>query len=220
MNILMESPHLFYRWFSSVGATSWSRHGDWSCRISTINETIYFRNGIIFCRRGFRSPILHFFCRSDLLVATWFIDTYNFRMDNPLGYNRKKEMKIKNIQKNTIRHRKNNGRLQRSGQTEKPENHTKLKILKILRNYHKPSLPQGLEHFSKVTPCNEKCNFFTLLQNIPFLRILLTGIIPLCRDGTSLLVQLRNLLFCMRGFRSPILYFFCMRGFRSPILHF
>ena len=111
----------------------------------------------------------------------------------------RKEMKIQNIHKNTIRHRKNNGWLQRSGQSEKPENDTKIKILKIPRNCHKPILQQGLDHFFKVTPCNEKCNFFILLNCNPLLRILLIGIIPLCRDGTSLLVQLRNLLFCRRG---------------------
>ena len=124
-------------------------------------------------------------------------------------------MKIQNIHKNTIRHRKNNRWHQRTGQSEKPENDAKLKILKISINCDKPSLLQGLEHFFKVTPCNEKCNFFILLQNIPLFRILLINIIPLCRDGTSLLVQLRNLLFCRLGFRSPILHFFCRRGFRS-----
>ena len=134
--------------------------------------------------------------------------------------NRKKEMIIQHIHNNPIKHRKKNGWLQRSGQSEKPENDTKIKILKISRNYHKPSLPQGLEQLFKVTPCNEKCNFFILLNRIPILRILLIGIIPLCRDGTSLLDQLRNLLFCRRGFRSPILHFFCRLGFRSPILHF
>ena len=89
-------------------------------------------------------------------------------------------MKIQNIHKNPIRHRKNNGWLKRSAQSEKPKNDTKMKILKISRNYHKPSLLQRLEHFFKVTPCNEKCNFFILLQNIPLLRILLIDIIPLC----------------------------------------
>ena len=129
-------------------------------------------------------------------------------------------MKIQNIHKNTIRHRKNNGWLQGSGQSEKPENDTKIKILNISINSHKPILPPGLEQLFKVTPCNEKCNFFNLLNRIPLLRILLIGIIPLCRDGTSLLVQLQNLLFCRLGFRSPILHFFCGRGFRSPILYF
>ena len=76
-------------------------------------------------------------------------------------------MKIQHIRKNTIRHRKNSEWLQCSGNSEKPENDTKIKILKISKNYHKPSLPQGLERFSKVTPCNEKCNFFILLQNVP-----------------------------------------------------
>ena len=111
-------------------------------------------------------------------------------------------MTVQHFHKNTIRYRKNNRWLQRSGQLEKPENDTKIKILKILRNYHKPSLEQGLEHFFKVTPCNEKCNFFILLQCISLLRIVLIGIIPLCRDGTSLSVQLRKLLFCRWGFRS------------------
>ena len=76
-------------------------------------------------------------------------------------------MKIQNIHKNTIRHRKNSEWLQRSGQSEKTENDTKLKILKISINCHKPSLLQGLERFFKVTPCNEKCNFFILLNRIP-----------------------------------------------------
>ena len=73
-------------------------------------------------------------------------------------------MKIQHLHKNTIRHRKNSESLQCSGNPEKPENDTKLKILKILRNYHKPSLSQGLEQYYKVTPCNEKCNFFILLS--------------------------------------------------------
>ena len=114
-------------------------------------------------------------------------------------------MTIQHFYENKIRHKINNRWLQRLGQSEKPENDTKIKILKISRNYHKPSLEQGLERFFKVTPCNEKCNFFILLNRIPLFRILLTGIIPLCRDGTSLMVQLLNLLFCSRGFRSPIL---------------
>ena len=75
-------------------------------------------------------------------------------------------MTIQNIHKNTIRHRKNSEWLQSSGNSEKPENDTKIKILKISRNYHKPSLPQGLEQYYKVTPCNEKCNFFILLSFI------------------------------------------------------
>ena len=115
-------------------------------------------------------------------------------------------MKIQNIYKNTIRHRKNNRWLQRTEQSEKPENHTKLKILKISRICHNPSLLQRLERFFKVTPCNEKCNFFILLQNIQLLRILLIGIIPLCRDRTSLLVQLRHLLFCGRDSDPRSLY--------------
>ena len=116
-------------------------------------------------------------------------------------------MKTQKIHKNTIKQRKYCRWHKWTGNSEKPENHTKIKILKISRNCHKPTLQQGLEHFLKVTPSNEKCNFFILLQNILLLRILLIGIIPLCRDRTSLLVQLRNLLFCMRGFRSPILHF-------------
>ena len=63
----------------------------------------------------------------------------------------------------TIRHQKNNQWLQR---LETQENDTKIKILKISRNYHKPSLQQGLEQLFKVTPCNEKCNFFILLSFI------------------------------------------------------
>ena len=124
-------------------------------------------------------------------------------------------MKIQNIQKNTIRHRKNNEWLQRSGQSEKPDNDTKIKILKISRNCHKPSLEQGLEHFFKVTPCNEKCNFFIILQNIPLLRILLIGTIPLCLDRTSLLVQLRNHLFCRRD-SDPRSYISSVGGDSDP----
>ena len=75
-------------------------------------------------------------------------------------------MITQNFHKNTIRHRKNSEWLQSSRNSEKPENDTKLKILKISRNCHKPSLPQGLEQFIKVTPCNEKCNFFILLSFI------------------------------------------------------
>ena len=82
-------------------------------------------------------------------------------------------MKIQNIHKNTIRQRKNSEWLQCSRKSEKPENDTKLKILKISRNYHKPSLEQGLEQFLKVTPCNEKCNFFILLSFILLKRITL-----------------------------------------------
>ena len=88
-------------------------------------------------------------------------------------------MTIQNIYKNTIRHRNYNEWLQGSRNSEKPKNDTKIKILKISRNCHKPSLIQVLERFFKVTPCNEKCNFFILLQNIPLLRILLIGIISL-----------------------------------------
>ena len=89
-------------------------------------------------------------------------------------------MKIQNIHKNTIRQRKNSEWLQSSGQSEKPENDTKIKILKISRNYHKPSLEQGLEQFYKVTPCNEKCNFFILLsfilrQHISLIQFLFVG---------------------------------------------
>ena len=121
--------------------------------------------------------------------------------------------------KNTIRHKKNSEWFQCTGNPVKPENDTKLKILKFQDNYNKSSPAQGLEQSYKVTPCNEKCNFFILLKRITLLRILPIGIIPLCRDGISLLFQFLNLLFCRRGFRSPILHFFCGRGFRSPILY-
>ena len=119
-------------------------------------------------------------------------------------------MTVQQFHKNTIRHRKNSEWFQSSENSEKQGNDTKIKILKISINYHKPSLEQELEQFYKVTPCNEKCNFFILLsfilqKCISLLRIVLIGIISLCRDGTSLLVQLLNLLFCRRGFRSPIL---------------
>ena len=89
-------------------------------------------------------------------------------------------MTIQNIHKNTIRHRKNSEWLQSSRKSEKPENDTKIKILKISRNLHKPSLEQGLERFFKVTPCNEKCNFFILLsfilrQHISLIQFLFVG---------------------------------------------
>ena len=89
-------------------------------------------------------------------------------------------MITQNFHKNTIRHRKNSEWLQSSRNSEKPENDTKLKILKISRNCHKPSLPQGLEQFIKVTPCNEKCNFFILLsfillQHISLIQFIFVG---------------------------------------------
>ena len=109
-------------------------------------------------------------------------------------------MTIQHFHKNTIKHRKNSEWLQCSRNSEKPEKTTKMKILKFQENYHKPCLTQGLEQSYKVTPCNEKCNFFILLQSISLIRILPIGIIPLCRDGISLLVQPLNLIFCRRGF--------------------
>ena len=121
-------------------------------------------------------------------------------------------MTIQYFHKNSIRHKVNSERLQCSGNSEKPENNTKIKFLKFQDNYNKPTPPQGLEQYYKVTPCNEKCNFFILLKRITLLRILPIGIIPLCRVGTFLLFQFLNLLFCGRGFRSPILHFFCRRG--------
>ena len=89
-------------------------------------------------------------------------------------------MTIQNIHKNTIRHRKNSEWLQSSGNSEKPENDTKIKILKFQENYHKPSLTQGLEQSYKVTPCNEKCNFFILLffiilKSITLIQFLFVG---------------------------------------------
>ena len=54
-------------------------------------------------------------------------------------------MTVQQFHKNTIRHGKNGGWLQWLGNSVKPENHTKIKILKISKNYHKTSLPQGLE---------------------------------------------------------------------------
>ncbi len=89
-------------------------------------------------------------------------------------------MIIQHLHKKTIRHRKNSESLQCSGNPEKPENDTKLKILKILRNYHEPSLSQGLEQYYKVTPCNEKCNFFilltfNLLKSISLIQFLFVG---------------------------------------------
>ena len=94
-------------------------------------------------------------------------------------------MTIQHFHKNTIRHKKNNGWHQWLGKSVKPENDTKIKILKFQENYHKPSLFQGLEQFHKVTSWNEKCNFFILLQNIPLIRILPIGIMPFHRNGIS-----------------------------------
>ena len=131
-------------------------------------------------------------------------------------------MTTQHFHKNTIRHRKNSEWLQSSGNSEKPENDTKLKILKISRNYHKPSLEQGLEQYYKVTPCNEKCNFFILLSFIllkcvTFIQYLFVGtgsphpnlrrggVSPPDVHNSSLqeriirLVQFLDLLFCRRG---------------------
>ena len=94
-------------------------------------------------------------------------------------------MTIQHFHKNTIRQRKNYKWIQWSGQLEKPENDTKIKILKFQDYYHNPCLVQELERFHKVTSCNEKCNFFILLQNIPLLRILPIGIMPFHRNGIS-----------------------------------
>ena len=52
---------------------------------------------------------------------------------------------------------------------------TKIKILKFQENYHTPSLKQGLEQSYKVTSCNEKCNFFILLQSITLIQVLFVG---------------------------------------------
>ncbi len=75
---------------------------------------------------------------------------------------------------------KNSEWLQGSGNSGKPENDTKLKILKFQENYHKPSPLQGLEQYYKVTPCNEKCNFFillsfVLLKSITLIQFLFVG---------------------------------------------
>ena len=84
-------------------------------------------------------------------------------------------MKIQNIHKNTIRQRKNSERLQGTRNSVKPENDTKIKILKFQENYNKSSLKQGLEQFFKVTPCNEKCNFFILLKSVTLIQLLFEG---------------------------------------------
>ncbi len=107
-------------------------------------------------------------------------------------------MTIQNIHKNTIRHRKNSEWLQCSENSEKPENDTKLKILKFQDNYNKPSPPQGLEQYYKVTPCNEKCNFFILLSFVLLKSIILRQFLfvgtgsprpNLRKNGISPLVQ-------------------------------
>ena len=86
-------------------------------------------------------------------------------------------MTIQHFHKNTIRHRKNNEWLQWLGKSEKPENGTKIKNLKFQENYHKPSPLQGLEQYYKVTPCNEKCNFFILLSFVLLKCIILIQLI-------------------------------------------
>ncbi len=88
--------------------------------------------------------------------------------------------------KKSIRQRKNNRWLQ---WLETPENDTKMKILEFQEKCHKPTILQGLERFYKVTPCNEKCNFFILPQCVSLLGIVLIGIIPLNRNVISLLVK-------------------------------
>ena len=98
-------------------------------------------------------------------------------------------MTIQHFYQKTIRYRKNNEWIQGLENSENPQNNKKIKILKFQENYHKPSLIQGLEQFYKVTSCNEKCNFFILLQHILLIRILPIGIIPLHRNGISPLVQ-------------------------------
>ena len=108
-------------------------------------------------------------------------------------------MIIQDFQKNTIRHKKNSEWFQRARNSEKPENDTKIKILNFQENYHTPSLTQGSEQSYKVTSCNEKCNFFILLLCISLLRIFPIGIIPIHKNGISLLVQFLDLLFCRRG---------------------
>ena len=60
-------------------------------------------------------------------------------------------MTDQNFHKNTISLRKNSERFQGSGNSEKPENDTKIKILKVQDNYHTPSLVQGSEQSYKVT---------------------------------------------------------------------
>ena len=113
-------------------------------------------------------------------------------------------MTDQNFHKNTNRHRKNSEWLQCLENSEKPENETKIKIPKFQENHNKPILLQGLEQSYKVTQCNEKCNFFILLQPISLIRILSIGIIPFCRHGISLLVQFLNLIFYRRGMPNGI----------------
>ena len=80
-------------------------------------------------------------------------------------------MTIQYFHKNSIRHKVNSERLQCSGNSEKPENNTKIKFPKFQDNYNKPTPPQGLEQYYKVTLCNEKCNIFILLSFILLKRI-------------------------------------------------
>ena len=89
-------------------------------------------------------------------------------------------MTIQHIHKNTIRQRKSSEWFQGSRNSEKPEKDTKIKILKFQENYNKPSPTQGLEQYYKVTPCNEKCNFFillsfVLLKSITLIQFLFVG---------------------------------------------
>ena len=78
---------------------------------------------------------------------------------------------------------KNSEWLQASRNSEKPENDTKLKILKISRNCHKPSLPQGLEQFIKLHHVTKSVTFsFTLFH---FTTAYLINTVHLRRDGVS-----------------------------------
>ncbi len=118
-------------------------------------------------------------------------------------------MKIQNFHKKTIRHRKNSGWLQWAGQSEKTENNTKLKILKFQENYNKPSPVQGLERFYKVTPCNEKCNFFILLSFINFfthqLKIFVISSVSKMGSGSFLFGACANHIPALRGVNFPII---------------
>ena len=102
-------------------------------------------------------------------------------------------MTIQHFHTNTIRNRKNSEWLHFSGNSEKPENDTKIKILKFQDNYNKSSLLQGLEQYYKVTPCNEKCNFFILL----FFILL----------SFNLLKSITSIQFLFVGTGSPLPYF-------------
>ncbi len=101
----------------------------------------------------------------------------------------REKMTIQNIHKNIVRQRKiancfKDQEIQKNQKITQISKFLNFKILKFQDNYIKPNLPQGLEQYYKVTPCNEKCNFFILLSFILLKSITLNTVL-LRRDGVS-----------------------------------